>query len=65
MTSSNLKVKRNMSVMWIAAAVALFFAARTVPSLSAPADGAMTAGAAQTTVVAVSGETEAETEPGR
>lgn len=65
MSSSNLKVKRSMSVMWIAAAVALFFAARTVPSLSAPQDNAISSGAAQTTVVAASGEKESETELGR
>ena len=49
--SSN-KVRRNMSVVWIAAAVALFMAARTVPSLSATHDTAIAAGAKQPAAIA-------------
>jgi hypothetical protein len=38
--------------MWIAAAVALFLVAQTMPSLSAPEDAGMSAGAVESTVVA-------------
>ena len=52
MSSKHSSVRRSMSVMWIAAAVALFLVARTMPSLSAPEDAEMSAGAVQSTVVA-------------
>lgn len=41
-----------MSFMWVAAAVALFLVARTMPSLSAPEDAGMSAGAVDSTIVA-------------
>ena len=41
-----------MSFMWVAAAVALFLVARTMPSLSAPEDARMSAGAVDSTIVA-------------
>ena len=52
MSSKHSRVRRNMSFMWIAAAVALFLVARTMPSLSAPQDAGMSAGAVESTVVA-------------
>lgn len=58
MSSKTMKVKRSMSVMWVAAAVALLLAARTMPSLSAPQDAELSAGAAQATVVASNDEAE-------
>jgi hypothetical protein len=52
MSSKHSRVRRNMSFMWVAAAVALFLVARTMPSLSAPEDAGMSAGAVDSTIVA-------------